>query len=316
MFTYTKVFLPARPQPDTIIGLYLLSKYGGEDFLHIDKAEIQICKILPEGQTEKSLKEQGILCFDVGGGIFDHHTSSVQTTSSFMVAKHLNILRDDSIQKLLTFAKRDDMYGKGTISKDPIDRAFGFSGLLMTLNKNFPNDPTKVFQTMFPLISSHHEEEIRRCFEMPNELKILKEKDLFVETILNTKEGNSKIAFAETDNSNFAGFLRAQVGGGYDFVVIFSSTGHTNMLTKQSKKIDLRKLVSDIRKKEMENRKIMTGLPQAVMEMPGLMPDVPCWYYDTATNSLQNGGVNKGGIESTTISKEDIIKIVVNSLGR
>ena len=38
------------------------------------------------------------------------------------------------------------------------------------------------------------------------------------------------------------------------------------------------------------------------------------WFYDTATNSIQNGGVHPKQIKPTTISKEQFIQILKDGL--
>ena len=46
----------------------------------------------------------------------------------------------------------------------------------------------------------------------------------------------------------------------------------------------------------------------------GKIHGIPEWYYDGATNSLLNGGVNPNGIEPTIVPFERIIAIAKNVL--
>lgn len=115
------------------------------------------------------------------------------------------------------------------------------------------------------------------------------------------------MAFAESDDVSLAGFLRNKEMAGV--VVQFRSTGHVNFISKQEVRPDLRRLITEIRKKEMAKRGVV--VPEGVdLSVPGAIPQVPMWYYDTAANTLQNGGLRPGEVEATMLNKEEIIGIV------
>jgi len=50
----------------------------------------------------------------------------------------LGVSDDKALSKILIYGERDDKFGLGTISTDPIDKAFGLSGLTVALNKALP----------------------------------------------------------------------------------------------------------------------------------------------------------------------------------
>ena len=168
-FTYQKIILPTRPQPDTILGIFLLKKFGKEKYLGIEKAEVEIWQELPKGETPGFLEKKGVLVLDLGGGKFDHHQKG--KTLSKLLAEDLEILDDHALQKLLIYGERDDKYGLGTISSDPIDKAFGLSGLIASLNKVFPGNPEKVIENVLPLIEAHYLEEKKKIEELPREFE-------------------------------------------------------------------------------------------------------------------------------------------------
>ena len=58
---YSTIFLPTRPQPDTIVGIFLLSTFGREQYPGIENAEVKVLTTMPEGETASSLEEQASL---------------------------------------------------------------------------------------------------------------------------------------------------------------------------------------------------------------------------------------------------------------
>src|SRR5690606_24741326 len=149
-----------RPQPDTLVAIYLIKRYGVEKLPDIENAKIITDNSIPEFQ-EEFFEKQGIILFDIGKGRFDHHQKEPVTTCSQLVADFLNISHDPSIKKLLDYAYRDDTLGKGTISTDALDRAFGLSGLIAALNKKYSEKTQLVSNFILPLIEAHHDEELR-----------------------------------------------------------------------------------------------------------------------------------------------------------
>ena len=253
--------------------------------------------------------KEGKILLDVGGGIFDHHNKLEKTTASELVAKALGIQNEPAIQKLLAYAKRDDFYGKGTQSDDPLDKAFGLSGLIAAMNKTHLDNPTVIVDTILPLLQAHHNQEKQRTIESPKEISLLRERGLFSEIEVIQKKNTLKVCFVESDNVGLPGFLRATDGGRYDVVVQKRSTGHVNILTKPLKRPDLRPLVGLIRTEEYSIRSGISYPNPDLLKLPGRNDDVPFWYFDPATNSLQNGGVNPEQTEATKIPWEIIKKL-------
>ena len=311
---FNAILIPTRPQPDTIVAIFLLKTYGPGVFEGIDTAQYEILSQVDPSKTEQEYMREGRIMLDVGGGIFDHHNKPEKTTASNLIAEALGIQQHGAIQKLLAYAKRDDFYGKGTQSDDPLDKAFGLSGLIAALNKTYSADTTKVIDIILPLLGAHHRQEIMRVEELPKELQTLKEGGMFQEMEVMQKKNNLKVCFVDSDNVGLPGFLRATDGGRFDVVVQRRTTGHVNILTRPLKRPDLRIVAQLIR---LEDYKVATGTvyvnPEA-LKLPGRNDDVPMWYFDPATNSLQNGGVNPGQVQPTAVAWEDIKNLVQKGL--
>lgn len=307
---YEQIALPTRPQPDTIVAILLLKKLGKNRLKGIEDATYVFLPRLPEGETEESLLDRGIFLLDVGGGHFDHHNKFVQTTVSNIVAEYLGAKNNPSLSKLLQYAERDDFYGKGTISTDSLDRAFGLSGLISALNKKYVNNPEVVIDLVLPILTAFLEEEEKRTFEMPQELEEKLKNGYAREFNVTQRKKKLRCIFIETDNTSMAGFLRSKGGGGFDVVALRLSSGHINILTRPLQRVDLRSLAVMIRLQEAEARDvIIDGSPQD-LAVSGTLEEVTQWYYDPATNSLLNGGPNPQNVEPTAIDPMGFLKVL------
>ncbi|MFZ2769953.1 MAG: hypothetical protein WAZ50_02425 [Minisyncoccia bacterium] len=307
---YKGIALPTRPQPDTIIAIFILKHFGEEKFNGVSTAEYVLLPRIPEGQTEESLNAEGVFLFDIGGGVFDHHNKAVQTTASSLIAEYLGVKTNPALSKLLQYAERDDFYGKGTISTDPLDRAFGLSGLIGSLNKKYVKDSTPVIDIVLPLIEAFYAEEEKRAFEMPKELNEKLQSGKAETFNVRQRGKNLKCILIETDNTSMAGFLRSKLGGGFDVVAIRLPSGHTNILTRPMQKVDLRSLAVLIRIQETEAQGIVLDGDPETFSHTGTLKEAPEWYYDGATNSILNGGPNPQGIKATSIDPFELRKIL------
>ncbi len=306
----SKIIIPVRPQPDTILAIYLLKYFGSKKFQNIEKAIIQIDPNAGSNKSHEECLKNGEILIDVGSGPYNHHGKENQTTASMLVAKDLDIAHDPSLNKLLKYAERDDKFGLGTISRDPLDKAFGLSGLVGSMNKEYPDDPNKVVNTIIPLFEAHYGQENKRIKELPKIFEDLKKQGKAVEI----KLSNIKAILIESDNVSMPGYLRAQIGGRYDIVVQKRTSGHVNILSRPQKnreKILLERLVVVIRTSEIYSETSKeTEKNYQELSVPGKINEVPNWYYDPATNSIQNGGISIDSTPPTKIPWEHFVEII------
>lgn len=301
----SQIVIPVRPQPDTILAIYLLQKFGSKKFPGVENAKIII------NPTPDLKNTQEMILLDCGDSLFDHHNKK-DTTASFLVAKELGIAGDPALSKLLRYAERDDKFGLGTVSKDQIDRAFGLSGIIYSLNRRYPDEPKKIVDYIIPLIDSHYIEEAHRIHELPEIYKTLVNENKAQEISIGSGGKKIKVSLVESDNINLPGFLRSVSGGNYDIVIQRRSSGHVNILTKSRKeRLSLDKLVALIRAAEffMEYGK-QINKTYVELSVPARITEIQNWYYDKATNSIQNGGVHTDLTPATKIPWADFVRIV------
>ena len=310
---YNKIIIPTRPHPDVIVGIFLLIKFGAEKYPGIKDASIETWQQLPAGDTSLTLEQKGVLLLDVGASKFDHH--GTQKNLARLIAEDLGISTNTAVAKLLAYAERDDKHGLGTVSNDPLDKAFGLSGLIASLNKT-ETDPEKVVKIVLPFLEAHCEEEKRRTQELPQEFgKKLAEGKAVVFDVKQEKK-TLKVIVLESDNLSMAGWLKSAGGMKADVVCQKNTAGFTNILTKPLKMVDLRWLAAYLRKAEAEMRDRHLTCSTLDLMKEGKVTDIPEWYYDRATNSVLNGGASPKGILPTAIPLETVINILKEALAQ
>ncbi len=295
-------------QPDTLTALYILRTFGEPFFPGIRNAQLLFWTNTPNNEDPKELEKRGYLLIDLGG-MFDHHTENERSGEkkeclSTIVAKYLKVDTHPSLKKILTWAKRDDLEGKGTISTDTIDRAFGLPGLIMNLNRLPQYSPMKIVEIVTPLIDAHVREEYKRNIELPRLWKTLL--DTGKAYMFGLKENTIKAALVNTSEVAMAGFIRNREN--VDLVIVRGPQGHTNIITKNGSNIDLKPLIKAIRLKEASLKQ--SSIIESDLTSQGKVAGAEEWFYDTAANTLQNGGVNPQGVNPSKISEQEIVQLV------
>ncbi len=304
------ILLPVMPQPDTIAAIFLLKKFGQDAYPGIREAVVEIRQMLPEDKTSEILEQEGYVLIDIGGGRFDHHNQRDKTTATQLVATHLGVLDDPALVKIFEYTRRDDMFGKGTVSEDPIDRAFGLSALIQHLNRSLMGQPDRVVKITIPFFTAHYNEESRRTKELPQEFEKQKANGKISVIKIKQREKKLSVIFLESDHTGMAGFLRSQNGGRFDVVVQRMNGGYVNILTRPTKRPDLRSLVALIRIREAELQHLIIEKDVRMLMRAARHKLIKEWYYDMATNTLQNGGLNPKEIPPTKIPWDEFPRIV------
>ena len=87
-------------------------------------------------------------------------------------------------------------------------------------------------------------------------------------------------------------------------------SGHLNILTRPTKRVDLRSLSALMRVEEAAQAGYSIEMGVRDLAKFGRLKEIPEWYYDPATNSLQNGGLNPKEVSPTKIQKNGLKKII------
>ncbi|MEO8066003.1 MAG: hypothetical protein ABI643_04110 [Candidatus Doudnabacteria bacterium] len=312
----TIVMFP-KIQIDTAIAYFLLQNFGEEKFPGIKQANLEFWMELPAEKTLDQLEQEGYILIDLGNSKFDHHRLGPENTkisTAHIVAQYLEIEERPDLQKMLEFARRDDLEGMGTISKDTIDRTFGLSGLLTTLNKALPNSSQKILDVILPLLTAHLLEENKRHELMPREYQELKSIGKIKEFTATQLGKHLKIIYVESDNPGLAGYLRSRAVGA-DLVIQKASTGHVNFVSRQQTKLQMKKMARLIKLLEAQKNGITLPIDSPEeLERPGRTDKLAHWFYDSRANTIQNGGLSPQGIPATKLTYDDIEQLVKDGL--
>ncbi len=316
--TFHTILAPRRLQVDTAIAILLLREYGDKAFPGISKAKLEFARELPDDRKTGDLEEEGIIALDLGGGRFDHHRKTraeEQDCVAVIVARYLKVDEDPALFKLLAFAHRDDIEGKGIISKDRIDRAFGFSGLFLNVVRDFPKEPEKVFATVEPLLLAHLREERTRAHVLPKEYMTQYDAGNVDAFVVFHQGREVRCMSIISDRTGMVGFLRAHPNIKADVVIQRFTSGHTNIVTNQERKVDLTDVAALVRLEEARKKRIpFDSLPLAKLTAKAILPEIPEWYYDTAANTIQNGGLDPEGISATQCDLRALKRAVIFGL--
>ncbi len=304
-----------RIQADTAVAAYLLKTFGERLYPGISNASFAFLSVVPAGKTPAQMEQEGTLLIDLGGK-YDHHRANQQQGKrvdcvSTLIAKDLGLADHPAFKKLLAWATRDDLEGKGTVSADPLDRAFGLSASIMSLNRYYDGHPENVQGVVFPILRAHVQQEYERTVELPAEWEQLKTDGKA--SVFPLKQGTAdlQVAVVESDNASLPGFLRAAQK--IDVVLIRRTTGHANVLTNQIRSVDLRPLVKLVRAAEAKARGL-TGF--VATDAVGRQDELPMWFYDDAANTFQNGGASPGEVEATRLSPADLVALLKDGLAK
>lgn len=307
-----------RLHTDNICAVFLLQEFGEEKFPGIKDAKVELWDREPEDKTADELEQEGYLLVDLGEGKFDHHHhdrhDALKTDcASTLVAKYLEIDQMPALKKLLTFVKRDDLEGRGIVSKDVIDRLFGLPAIILNLVKAYPEHPDYVIDIVKRIFQAHFFEQYKRTVLMPAEFEKLKDEGKATVTKMFAGSEQLNVVLIETDSDTMAGYLRAVSDVGADVVVVRRSSGHTAIITKDRKpRVDFRGTIRRLRQEEALKKGIALHEDGLALEKTGRIDAIPEWYYDTAANTLQNGGAAAAESVPVTNLSLDEIGIILN----
>src|SRR5689334_4111297 len=99
-------------QVDTVIAYFLLKQFGETAFPGIANTKVLFWTELPADRSATELEQEGYILIDMGNGTFDHHRlgqENKKISASHLVAQYLKIEDRPELQKLLEFARRDDL---------------------------------------------------------------------------------------------------------------------------------------------------------------------------------------------------------------
>lgn len=303
------IIIPSRLQLDTLVSIFLLKKFGEEMYSGIVEAYVEIKPMIDE-----NFDNSNSILLGVGGGDFDNHVSDKKTTISKLVAEKIGVLNDPALKKVLMLVDRDDKDGKGIVSEDYLDKAFGISGLLMSLNRTYIDNPTEVVSVLLPILGAHYFEEYKRTVELPLRIVQKINNGEMISFVIKNNNSKTKVAIIKDEDPSMNVHLRSQKGGFYDIVAQKLSSGHLNILTRRATRVNLSRLAAVVRSTEAMLKNKVIPEDMAKLSKEGRLEEVSEWYFDPVTNSLLNGGMSPSEVEPSVIPFDKLKDILLIGL--
>lgn len=300
MTHFGKIWTHHRPHLDEIVAMYMLQRYGTEEFPGINKAIVEFKGRGGQpidGVWGDDLLKQGIVCIGVGGGMFDEHPTiqghgSKKDCSSLLVAKYLGI-DDTSLQKILDFSQRCD----STATSHPFD----LTALVKAMNAAYPDDPGKVIAWAMDVIYAKHLDQDQFLYTQDHFFE-----NTQVEEIPGPN-GTITLMTCKMDNEHASKVARSN---GATIVIQQQKFGNVQIHTDVKAELDLRDICRMIRIEEMEAKGLPVPKDWKLLEQKGTIKGAEQWYFPEYGSALFNGSTSYPDTPPTQIALETIQKIV------
>jgi hypothetical protein len=298
-----KILIPNKPHLDPIAAIFLLKQYGKEVFPGVEKAEIIFWEKSQDPTAEEHLKFQqdGVLIVDVGGSIFDHHSTTGESkeTSSSLVADYLKIENKPELNALLNYVREDDLEG--------LHNRYGDLAYLIKCfhQQNFASE--KVVELGLRLINYFQTSQLEWHYKVKEEF----EKKMKIHRVKRFDK-KLKIGVVETDNSQVANYGITKEN--LSVVIQKRSTGHVMILTNKYHRVNLKEIVAAIRIRELELRGYDKAIDPLRLQFEGKNALIPNWFYHKSLNSFLNGSDAMNKAEPTKLGFNEIVSFVWNGI--
>ncbi|MCK5060060.1 MAG: hypothetical protein KAR00_02885 [Candidatus Pacebacteria bacterium] len=297
-----------RPHLDEIVAIWLLLRFGEETFPEIQDAKINFWRKEMGNRSSAKREQEGILCIGCGGGRFDEHPTEKKKRkknecSSTLVAKELEVDDCPSLNKIIAFAKSNDLEGSG--------HPFDIAHLATLLYEQKPNANGEVINWVMQGITAKYEEQ--RQFWTKTKTEFLK--NALVEEI-HSACGKLKLATVVSGDPIISKFARSRAGGNISVVIQKQPSGHTQIFTNQRMGIRLEDVARILRVEERAVKNIHDPVPWSYLVSEGKISGAEEWYFHEKLQVLLNGSKTASDAPLTQLSLEkikEIVKIGLNS---
>lgn len=297
MQTWHSIVTHVNCHLDEIMAIWLLRRFGEEDFPGIEQATIDFWR--PNGDQREpdpvALELEGTLLVGVGLGRFDEHRADGRLPgecATTLVAKHLFVMDAPGVQPLIKFVLLTDT--------EPKAQPFDLANLVKAMHRANPGNPQKVVQWAMDAIDAKYLEQMK--FE---EAAQQVEKEAVVETVTGPRGQRCTVVTISTSNNQAAKAARSKFQA--DVVIRHDPTkGHVQIFTSQRSGLKLYRVANILRLREQEaRRQVFVADPQE-LSSKGMCAG---WYYADG-EMLLNGSETAPDVEPTVLGLEAIREAV------
>lgn len=333
-----QVVLHEYPDLDTIAAYWLALKHpeifvgigptktekNHQKAVSVEGAPIVFLPQDPTPETMDLYTQEGTVCFDVGGGQFDHHPHGkdngqyLTKSATYLVAEYLGITDDPIYRQVIDYVQMHDLEGPAAVSRKLRDlnapeelvrqaqslERFSFINVMrLVRQKRNPQDFVKWVCRFLDVFYEHQ-------WRFWN---IIKQEYLDKTAILPvaTAEREYRVAVIESDQPEVGSFSRTSDGGGCAICVqrttdshVFISGSVQQITSPQFLEISKFLRVWEMRKRNITVAYDLPDLTKSRLEI------CPVWYLPMNRSGeifiIMNGGHKATNIEPTILTNEEI----------
>lgn len=300
MATVRKIALHANPHLDEALAVWVLGKFGEEQFPGISKATLIYWGQgkTPDNMTAQEwLEKEGVLAIGIGGGMFDEHGFGSDDCAATLIAKHLGIQNDEALKSLLEYVRRHD---KGELISSPFHL-----GAIFRMIQAGQGDKNALLWA-FSAFDAAHKDQIRFLearAEFAKKAKI---------RVIDGPNGQKFIlAIVESENTKMPRLARSPHGAKADIVVVKNpGTGQVLVTLSKRTMASLREVVRVIRLLELKKRGklVISNWEDTWRRLEGgRTPKLETWFYHQQMEMLMNGSLSAPEVPPTQLKISQIV---------
>ncbi len=297
-----RIVTHVSPHLDEIFAIWLLRRYGEEQFPGVAEAPIVYWTAGMESRTWGDYWNSGTLLIGVGGGPFDEHPGDGEArkknkTATSLVAEYLGLAEVEAFMQLMQYVVKNDLQG----SKN----AFELGRMVTMLHNEHPDDPQRVIDWTTTVIDGHLKSRLRLFSETIEEYAKVE----FIQ--LRNRGRRCKLAVITSDNDQIPSFALSKRGGLAEVVIVAKSSGNVVIMSRPDSKVILKDVAKVLRIEEHLASGSSEPLPRwDVLAEEGTLPLVPEWHYFKAGESLFNGSKTHPDVPPTRLGLDRIVELV------
>ncbi len=294
-----KILTHEKPHLDEIVAIWLLKKFGENEFPGVKTAEISYCS----NGGEVTKLEEGILPIGVGGSIFDEHPrlngeKKEDECAATLVAKYLSVDEEPAMEKLLKFVLNSDLKG----ANNPFDLAY----LVKLLHQQYPEQPEKVIEWAITGLEAKYYEQLQFWTGTKKEF----EDNAQIEEVQGPHGRMLKIVTIASDDEQMSKYARSSHGCSAAIVIQKWSSGNVQIFTNKQHRLTLYDVAQMIRYEEQKKKGNVVTTEWKILSSEGKVEGAEEWYYHHSSQTLFNGSLTAKNVPPTKLALEQIRRIV------
>lgn len=299
--TYQKVILHNKVTIDSLMAISLIRLYypGGQQM------EVHLAEALPEGTTLESLEADKTLAVSFPVGQFPYQ----------VVEKRLVLLTDRVIKTLtlsayltetLTKIVYNEMFGQKSITnalKATDAQSTALSSLLATLKMQAKLPADKIAGLFLPLVEAYIKAEAMKEEKLAAEYRAAYSQGRVDGLIVAQGKRMLRGVIIKSGFEGLATWIFDNPEIGADIVTQILPRGYVLIMAKPGRDIKLLDVVSVLRIEEARAKRYpFDRLDRKLLTTTGRLEGVEEWYYNSITNSINNGGFTDKRTRPTNLS--------------